>query len=45
MLQAALEDSLPSDPEGYTVGGQCVAEYRATQSEAEVLLVHEALSY
>ena len=35
-LQDALEDTLPSDPEGYTVRGVCVAEYRPTQSEAAV---------
>jgi hypothetical protein len=35
-LQAALEDTLPSDPEGYTIDGICVAEYRPSVSEREV---------
>ena len=34
LLQKALEDTLPSDPDGYTVAGECVAEYRPSASEA-----------
>jgi hypothetical protein len=35
-LQSALEDMLPSDPEGYTVSGNCVAVHYQTQSESHV---------
>ena len=34
-IYTALEDILPSDPEGYTVQGQCVAAYRPSASEGE----------
>ncbi len=36
-LQSALEDMLPSDPEGYTISGQCVSVHYPTPSEAHVV--------
>ena len=37
MLQQVLEDVLPSDPQGYTVSGLCVAVHEVAPSEIKVM--------